>query len=121
MREFIMADAANHIKLECESDEDCCFVHLEGSKLKTKEQYFQKLSETLRLSDTFSNNFNAYADMMCDAFTYYNKEKIVFLIDHYDAFLSEDASKKIIETIFDEAIIPYFEGDIHVYCVGDCQ
>jgi RNAse (barnase) inhibitor barstar len=129
MREFISESKRKEIIKATKQDATCCLVKLNGKKLRTKELYYDKLKEKLQLNESFSNNYNSYSDMMRDPFTYYNKDKIVFVIKHYEMFLSEDTSKAMIEKIFDDAIIPFFQGEIeevvhqgskkeiHVYCV----
>lgn len=119
MREFIDKHKSKEIIKKYKKDEACCFIKLNGKKLKTKEEYYEKLSKKLQLNATFSNNYNAYSDMMRDEYTYYNKDTIIFVIKNYDHFLQDDHSKSIIEKIFDTDIIPEFEHKqtIHVYCV----
>lgn len=129
MREFINKEQYKKIKKKYKNSDNCCYVKLNGKKLKTLEDYYTRLSQKLQLNDSFSNNFNAYSDMMSDPFTYYNKNIIIFVIKNYDDFLSEEKSKKVIEQIFDQDIIPYFRKEIsrttmnttnkevHVYCL----
>ncbi|MDA3846195.1 MAG: barstar family protein [Vallitaleaceae bacterium] len=129
MREIISKSESIAISKLYKKDKQCCLIELNGKKLKTRFLYFEKLKKKLQLNDSFSNNLNAYSDMMRDAYTYYNKEKIIFLIKHYRHFLEDDPGKDTIEKIFDDAIIPYFETEIehmtqngtaraiHVYCV----
>lgn len=129
MREFVSPEKLAEIRQICQRDENCCLIDLEGSKLKNKYDYYEELGKQLQLNDSFNHNFNAYSDMMCDPYTYYNKEKIVFLIDEYEKFLSEDYSLDIIEEIFDEVMSPFFRESIeslvqygivrkfHIYCV----
>lgn len=129
MREMISKSVRKDLLKKYKKDPQCCLIKLNGKKLPTKEAYYKKLKDKLQLNDTFANNYNAYSDMMRDSYTYYNKATIVFMINHYDRFLEEDQGKAIIETIFDEDIIPFFENHygsrqqggtkktIHVYCV----
>lgn len=129
MREKITKAESKIILKKYKKDPSCCLVKLNGKKLPNKEVYYDKLKKKLQLNDSFANNYNAYSDMMRDGYTYYNRDTIIFVIKHYRQFLSEDKGKPIIERIFDEDIIPFFEGEemgsiqggskkvIHVYCV----
>lgn len=129
MREFINKAEGKIIKSLYKKDNSCCYLKLNGKKLKTKEAYYEKLSRKLQLNDTFSNNLNAYSDMMRDPYTYYNKDKIVVVIKNYTLFLCDDPDKSKIEKIFDQDIIPFFREEIlnkvqkgkikeyHIYCI----
>lgn len=120
MREYISRSEARDMIKRYKSHDGCCLIKLNGKKIRTRDAYYDKLRKKLRLNATFSNNYNAYSDMMRDAYTYYDKQCIVFVIKHYEDFLSRDGSKEMIERIFDQDIIPYFQvaSEIHVYCVG---
>lgn len=129
MREFINKDDYKEIKEKYKDNNKCCYIKLNGKKLKTKEDYYEKLKKKLELNDSFSNNLNAYSDMMRDPYTYGNKQIIVFVIKKYKDFLSEETSKPVFEKIFDKDIIPFFRNEvkatvmkseyveIHVYCM----
>jgi len=121
MREFINKDQYRELKKKYKDDKDCCYIKLNGKKLKTKEEYYEKLKEKLQLNDSFSNNINAYSDMMRDPYTYYNKDIILFVIKNYDKFLCEEASRSSYNQIFDKDIIPVLRSEdkyVHVYCVN---
>lgn len=100
------------------NEEDCCYIYIQGSESETLEEYFMLLKNKLRLNDSFSNNLNSYCDMMCDSFTYYEKRKIIFAISEYNQFLSKYDRKEIIEEIFNDDIIPFFEEEISNTVVG---
>jgi len=129
MKEIISKSESKSIIKRYKNDAQCCLIELNGKKLKTKALYFDTLKEKLQLNDSFSNNLDAYSDMMRDEFTYYNKKKIVFVIKHYQHFLEADNARETILKIFDNDIIPYFETKsslseeyhqariIHIYCV----
>lgn len=121
MREFINKEQYSELKKKYKNDSSCCYIKLNGKKLKTKEEYYEKLKDKLQLNNSFSNNINAYSDMMRDPYTYYNKETIVFVIKNYDKFLCKEPSIGSFNKIFDKDIIPVLRSEnknIHVYCVN---
>lgn len=129
MREWIKGAEIEAVTSKYKNNPECCFVFLDGREITTRDEYYKALEKQLQLNETFSNNYSAYCDMMCDPYTYYNKQCIVFVIDFYEQFLRGDVSKEMIEEIFDESIMPFFDEDIkgvmdnetnheiHVYCV----
>lgn len=121
MRQIISKKQRKSLKQQFENDPNCCFIYIKGKQIKTKEDYYAVLREKLQLNESFSNNLNAYSDMLRDPFTYFNKEKIVFLIKRYDKFLRNDPIKLKIEMIFDKAIIPFWSGEIADTTVGACH
>lgn len=118
MREIITKKQRKMLKHKFENDPTCCLIYLKGKQIKTKDDYYAILREKLQLNESFSNNLNAYSDMLRDPFTYFNKEKIVFLIKRYDKFLRNEPLKLKFEMIFDEAIIPFWKGQISDTTVG---
>lgn len=90
---------------------DCCYIKLNGKHLPNKTKYFKRLAKKLQLNDSFHRNLDAYVDMMCDHYTYYNRDNIVFVITHYEHFLEDEHQRALYLQLFADEIIPYFTGN----------
>lgn len=114
MIEFVDKTKIREIVKACLNHEDCCLVYLNGRWIKDKMDYYKTLKKQLQLNDSFSNNLNAYKDMMCDPYTYYNQSNIVFVIENAHNFLKKDPIfRQKVEMVFLADIIPFFSRQGH--------
>lgn len=105
----------NHYK----NNGDVLLIELDGKNTLGYQEYIANLSGQIDNSTAVWINFSSYDDTMRRPYTYFNKSEVIILIYNYSLFLSEDLkTKKMIEHIFDNSILPFFEEEIENCVVG---
>ena len=90
---------------------------IDGRKAKTWKDYLRQI-ETLFQFPTTNDNFDGYTDWMQDL-SWLNKDAYALFIWDYDEFMCiEENNKKVVMSIFSEQILPWWQQDVELYCVG---
>ena len=109
-------EAENKIK-DFNARENIHVAVVDGHNAKTWKDYLSQI-ETLYQFPTTNDNFDGYADWLQDL-SWLEKEAYALFIWDYDEFMSMDQnSKKIVMSIFLDQILPWWQHDVELYCVG---
>lgn len=107
------------------NDTSYCFLYIEGNKCQNRDDFYEFIKQKLNLPKHFINdkkyinNIDALRDVMSDKITYFEKNKIILIIDSYKSFLkNDDYFKQYLEEIFKDAL-EWFIKDNIIYGSGE--
>ena len=90
---------------------------VEGRKAKTWNAYLKQI-ERLYKFPTTGDNFDGYADWMQDLSWLEKDSFALFILDYEEFMCLEEKNKQIVMSIFTEQILPWWQHDVELYCVG---
>ncbi len=97
-------NTANHIAI------------IDGQNTQTWEEYLQQVRKIYKFP-TKESVFDGYRDWMQDL-SWLNKETFSLFITNFNLFMrKEPINKKIVMDLFLDAILPWWERDVELYCV----
>lgn len=99
----LKTNTANHIAI------------IDGQNTQTWEDYLQQVRKIYKFP-TVESVFDGYRDWMQDL-SWLNKETFSLFITDFNLFMcKEPINKKIVMDLFLEAILPWWEKDVELYC-----
>lgn len=116
---YVTKDEAKIIEKDAIENDNTYFVKIDGSKIKTEEQYVKAMMKGFAFPhDLPEFSISWYNDYITDLMWVEQKE-ISLLIRNYDLMLDSNVKiKKNIMADFEEIILPWWEGDVVGHMVG---
>lgn len=105
------------LRRELSGKDSLYVVEINGEDVQNREEYLAFMSEAFRFPIP-SRGFDGYLDWITDL-DWLHKEEYVLIINHYKEFMKKDpGNKKEIIEMFQEDILPFWEGEVEVVFVG---
>ena len=117
---WIIEDASNaNILFNIINDPEMIIISVDGMKVNTKDTFFEQLEKSLLFPGKCEGMYARFEDWMTDLSWIPQEKGICIYINAYDDFLKRDSENKvIIEEIFKENILPFWDGDVLKYVKG---
>ena len=114
---YISKEEADNKINELKSNNKIHVAVINGNKVKTWKQYLSQIQAIYNFP-TKNDNFDGYADWMQDLSWIEHDAYALFILDYDDFMIQEPQNKKIVMSIFLTQILPWWQHDVELYCLG---
>lgn len=93
-------------------------VIIDGKEIDTLDEFFRVMAREFQLPDDCRGNINGFIDWMRDLW-HLNCDTIELIIKNQKYFIaSYPQMREVVYSIFEKYILPWWEKDVVLYCVG---